>query len=326
MEEDEPEDVLSTEALDPLLKEISTVLKAFSDEHKDEKWYKRLKLRYSLLSTVTSNITTRRDLAGRKEMEEFICPPIEELSQETQCNHPNLCTKFDDIERLRKNAISHALEPVAPSVYCFHRAYHRYQLDPRTAVRAGRPGPYPIPLELLHPAFRTYTYWSVLNPVATPGCSDEGEFIDLDTRMELEECISMLRHSMPQFYSSHDGRLRAFLDALKKIFPENSQYEWCINEPANVVDPTDSQSPYKIDIVYRYKTTRIPLIFVEVKLEMGEGGDPFWQNNRLYQSFITEPQVRETEAPVFFVQLCGMTPNYNYFQTSDVSLQVCIWG
>jgi len=251
----------------------------------------------------------------------FICPLIDELPQETQCNYPDLQTKFDDMEKLRNKAIAQALEPVAPLVYCLYRAYHAHQLDSRTAVHAGRPGPYPIPLELLHPAFRTYTYWSVLNPVAKPGSSDATEFIDIDTLIELEVCIRMLQHSMPKFYSIHDGWLKAFLDALKKIFPENSEYEWCTNEPANVVDSADPQSRYKIDIVYHYKTTRIPLIFVEVKLEMGEGGDPFWQNNQLYQTFVKEPQVRGTGAPVFLVQLCGMTlTNYNYFQISDVSL------
>jgi len=330
MEEDGSEDVVFkdvTQVLDPLLEEIFNILDAFSDDHKNILWYKNLKLRHSLLSIVTSNITTRRDLAGRQELKDsFICPPIHELPPETQCHYEALKTKFTDIEKHRNKAIAQALEPVAPSLYCLYRAYHVYQLDSRMAVRAGRPGPYPIPLELLHPAFRTYTYWSVVNPVAKPGCSDETKFIDIDTRIQLEECIRMLQQSMPKLYSAHDERLRAFLDALKKIFPENREYEWCMNEPANVVD-SDIQSRYKIDIVYRYKTTRIPLIFVEVKLEMGEGGDPFWQNNRLYQTYIKDPRVLATGAPVFFVQLCGMTPtNYNYFQTSDVSLQVCIWG
>jgi len=67
MEEDEFEDVVLKDvmqALRPLLKEISSVLDAFSDDHKEEKWYKCLKLRNSLLSTMTSNITTWRDLAG----------------------------------------------------------------------------------------------------------------------------------------------------------------------------------------------------------------------------------------------------------------------
>ena len=78
---------------------------------------------------------------------------------------------------------------------------------------------------------------------------------------------------------------------------------------------------YKVDLVYHCKKTLVPLIFVEVKLELGEGGNPFWQNHQLYQSYTKENmQSHRNGAPIFFVQLCGMSilPN-NGFQISNVS-------
>ena len=56
-----------------------------------------------------------------------------------------------------------------------------------------------------------------------------------------------------------------------------------------------------------------------MKLELGEGGNPFWQNHRLYQSYMKENmKSRHNGAPVFLIQLCGMILLHYYdFHMSD---------
>jgi hypothetical protein len=288
-------------ALNPLLEEAQVVLSAFEDRYKSSTWYMGLKTRFELLGKVPDNIKVRKDLLDRVELRDpFICPSLSELTEGSKTDHSLLLAKFNDLEKHRDAVVRHGLAPVAPSAYCLHKAYFSYQLDPRTAVRAGRPQPYPIPLELLHQAFRTYTAWAVQNPDPSEADLDDEKFIQLD------RCVRTLQETMPQLFSTHDARQKAFLKALLEVFPETAHYEWCPNEPADLLNTPMNRTKHKIDLVYRHRKTHIPLIFVEVKLEMGEGGDPFWQNNRLYQTYIELcPNVRRTGAPVFFLHLSG---------------------
>ena len=76
--------------------------------------------------------------------------------------------------------------------------------------------------------------------------------------------------------------------------------------PADQALPDGSPVKYKIDIMYQHKRAHVPLIFVEVKLELGEGGNPFWQNHCLYPSYTKKNmKSHHNGAPVFLIQLCG---------------------
>ena len=141
---------------------------------------------------------------------------------------------------------------------------------------------------------------------------EETREIDKKAFVRVYQAANQLLLSMPQLYTAHDDRLGDFKKAMLLIFPANNDYEWCSNmSPDQKI--SGSQVKYKVDLVYRHKPSCVPLIFAEVKLELGEGGNPFWQNHRLYQSYIqTNLNARRNGAPVFFVQLCGMT-----FQSCD---------
>jgi len=311
-QEELPPQTEATKILFPLLNEIEGILGHFGHAHQGDPWYNNLKLRCNLLGDIPNNIEIRKDLADRAELKlPFDCPSQDALAEGTAENHPLLQNKFKDLEKHREAIIRRGLEPVAPSAYCLRRAYVSYQLDGRTAIRAGRPGPFSLPLELFHSAFRTYTGWVVHKSDSFQ--SDEN-FIALD------RCVRTLQDTMPQFFATHDERQKAFLEALLEVFPQNDLYGWFQNEPADLLNPPHNRSKHKIDLVYLHKLTRIPLIFVEIKLEMGEGGDPFWQNNRLYKTLIDScPPVRKSGAPVFFLHLSGMTfMQDNYFHISHI--------
>jgi len=314
MDEDGDEEGLhqkeARNALMPLMDELRAVLRAFEHNSEASAWYTGLKTRFELISRVANNIKVRKDLLDRVELHDaFICPSSHELPEDV--NHALLDIKFKDLEAHRHAVVRYGLVPVAPSVYCLHKNYLSYQLDSRTAIRAGRPGPYPLPLELFHPAFRTYTAWAVHK-------SPSSEDLDDEIFIQIDRCVRTLQLTMPQIFSTHDARQKAFLEALLEVFPQNAYHEWCPNEPADLLNSPGNQTKHKIDLVYRNKITHVPLIFVEVKLEMGEGGDPFWQNNRLYQTYIELcPDALRTGAPVFFLHLCGNMIFIQLFPHSD---------
>jgi hypothetical protein len=314
MDEDEPEEGLyqkeARNALMPLIDELQAILRAFEHSSEASAWYRGLNTRFELISRVANNIKVRKDLLDRIELQDaFVCPSSHELAEDV--SHALLVTKYKDLEAHRHAVVRHGLDPVAPSTYCLHKHYLAYQLDDRTAVRVGRPQPFPLPLELLHPAFRTYTAWAVHRSTSSDDPDD-------DNVIQLDRCVRTLQQTMPKIFSNHDARQKAFLEALVEAFPEDPYYEWCPNEPADVLNSPGNQTKYKIDLVYRNRLTLVPLIFVEVKLEMGEGGDPFWQNNRLYQTYIELcPEALKNGAPVFFLHLCGNLTFIQLFPHSD---------
>jgi hypothetical protein len=234
----------------------------------------------------------------------------EEIDSVGEADRVFVQQKFNDLDACLRDVINQSeVIPAAPapSTYCFSSQYKRAQSNSQLAVRDGRMGTAPLALELLHPSFRIFTYWSSINPYPLPGSPEIDERkIDKKSFIKAYQAANVLLHSMPQFYSSHDDRLRDFHKALVLVFPENEEFEWCMNAPADQ-GLSSTKVSYRVDIVYRYKKTKIPLIFVEVKLELGEGGNPFWQNHRLYQAYTdANPKSRFNGAPVFFIQLCGM--------------------
>jgi hypothetical protein len=305
-EDDEVEEKVVSKILQSLEEQFDKVIKVFNEEFGKESWHRELVLRRNLISLLKDGIG-RKSLSTRAELNPLhrkgiseTDPAFREFVQE----------KFDDLDACLKNAINQsqaAQAAPAPSTYCLAKHYRYAQSKPQMAVRDGRMGTAPLALELLHPSFRIFTYWSSINPYPLPGSpKTDNREIAKDSFINVYQAANELLHSMPQFYPSHDDRLNDFQKALLSVFPENEEYEWTLNTPADQGLSSETVT-YRVDMVYRYKITCIPIIFVEVKLELGEGGNPFWQNHRLYQSYAEKnPKSRFNGAPVFFVQLCGM--------------------
>jgi hypothetical protein len=306
-EDDEVEDKEVSKILQSLEEKFDKVIKAFN-KFKEESWYQELKLRRDLISLLKDEIArTSLSLSTRSELKPL---PRNGISETDPVHREIVQEKFDDLDACLENAINQsqaAQAAPAPSTYCLAKHYRCAQSKPRMAVRDGRMGAAPLALELLHPSFRIFTYWSSINPYPLPGSpKTDNREIAKDSFINVYQAANELLHSMPHFYLSHDDRLNDFQKALLSVFPENEEYEWTLNTPADQGLSSETVT-YRIDMVYRYKITSIPLIFVEVKLEFGEGGNPFWQNHRLYQSYAEKnPKSRFNGAPVFFVQLCGM--------------------
>ena len=203
VDEDEDEDRLklpqkeARNALSPLVEEMKAILEAYL-QNAANTWYKDLKTCIELIGRIADNIKVRKDLLDRAELQEaFICPSQHELPE--GFNLALLDIKFKDLEVHRDAIVRHGLGLVAPSAYCLQRAYLSYQLDSRTAVRAGCPGPYPLPLELFHPAFRTFTTWAVHN-------STSSEDLDYDEEtIQVDQCVRTLQQTMPQIFSTHNA-------------------------------------------------------------------------------------------------------------------------
>jgi hypothetical protein len=275
-----------SQLLQPLRDELDCVIKAFI-QYKQEPWYKELETRQILISTLDTAVKSRDEFSTRPELRPFVrkgLPFALPEADRADSDYQLVQVKLDDLDACRKKIIDQSQEPPAPSTYCLGAHYRRSQLNSRMVVRDGCVGTGPVALELLHISFRTFTYWSFLNPYPLPGSpnlSKETRPIDNDAFIKVYQAANQLLFSMPQLYTSHDDRLDDFKKALLLIFPENDVYKWCQNMPEDQCLP-DARGPpvrYKIDIVYRHVRNRIPLIFVEVKLELGEGGNPFWQNH-----------------------------------------------
>ena len=308
--DEEEEDSTSREVsnlLKPLLEQMKLVIDVFR-LYEEETWYKELSARYQLLPSLSNLVTSRAELSSRAELKAWTLPP--DLDKQ---EYELLREKLNDLEKLRIKAIDRSQELPAPSTYCLGASYRRAKTNSMMAVRDGRRDRPPVALELLHISFRTFTYWSFVDPLPLPGSptySTESRLIkDKKAFINVYQVANQLLVSMPQLYESHDDRLHEFKKALLLIFPEDATHEWCTNvSVCQKVSGSGGVPTYKVDITYRTKQSHIALIFVEVKLELGEGGNPFWQNHRLYQSYAKENlNSRQNGAPVFLVQLCGMT-------------------
>lgn len=300
--------------LKPLQDQLESVIKAFP-QFQQETWYKALVTRRELIPALINQVKSRDELLTRPELNRFTrkgVPFTLPEAERTESEYRLVRVKLDDLDACLRKAIDQSREPPAPSTYCLGTPYRRSQLNPQTVVRDGRSmGTAPVALELLHISFRTFTYWSFLDPYPLPGSpsqSKETRSIKKDDFINVYQAANQLLLSMPQLYTSHDDRLEDFKKALLLIFPENEDFEWCHNSPADMGVSDGHPVKYRVDIVYRCRQNHIPLIFVEVKLELGEGGNPFWQNHRLYQSYTkANLKRRRNGAPVFLIQLCGTT-------------------
>ena len=302
-----------SQILEPLQVQLHAIINAFP-QYKKEPWYIALETRRELVQVLPSQVRRWEEFALRPELSSFKRAGLPfTLAEEDRgdSDYKLIEAKFIDLERCLRDTVGETKEPPAPSTYCFGRPYRRCQFNPQMAVRDGRTGAAPVALELLHFSFRTFTYWSFINPYPLPGSPaylSETREIDKKAFIRVYQAANQLLFSMPQLYTAHDDRLGDFKKALLLIFPENEDYQWRTNMSADQNFSESGAVRYKVDLVYRHRHTRVPLIFVEVKLELGEGGNPFWQNHRLYQSYIKKNlHSRHNGAPVFLVQLCGMT-------------------
>jgi hypothetical protein len=297
--------------LERLQDQLQAIIDAFP-QYKQETWYKALESRRQLLKVLPAQVECWEEFGVRPELCSFqrTGSPFTLAEEERgELDYNLIEAKFKDLERCLRDTVGETKEPPPPSTYCLGRPYRRSQFNPQMTVRDGRTGTAPVALELLHFSFRTFTYWSFVNPYPLPGSPanlKETRKIDKQAFIRVYQAVNQLLISMPQLYSGHDDRQCDFRKAFQLIFPENEDYEWCNNMPVDQKFPA-SGPRYQVDLMYRHKVTRVPLIFVEVKLELGEGGNPFWQNHRLYQSYIKNSSARHNGAPVFLVQLCGTT-------------------
>ncbi|KAF8906953.1 hypothetical protein CPB84DRAFT_1844088 [Gymnopilus junonius] len=320
-DEDNLEDQASeiAELIGPLIEELEGIIRTFV-EYKDEPWYKDLVLRSQLIPMLPLTVTHRLELVDRPELkafrfssaDTFTFSPDKDVPDGYEYSYNMLLIKFRDLDRHRRIAISSSFQPPAPSTYCLYPTYKLWQLRyPQAAVRDGCATDFPLPLELFHHAFRVFTYWATW-PLPLLGSSTpdkrKGLNINLEDRIRVFQAVNELLQVMPCFFSAHDDRLRAFRLAFQNCFrvDEGSDYQWVLSEPA---DQGTSQGSvkYRVDAVYRHKRSLVPIIFLEVKLEEGIGGNAFWQNHHLYQAYVEKnPTAHFNGAPpMFFVQLAG---------------------
>lgn len=315
--EDSVEDV---QLLQMITDRLDVVFKSFP-QFQQELWYKRLETRWRLIAGVKPGV----DISTRPELElPFGREGLPFTDSDNNSEEYKLVTsELDYLDTLRNAIIkhSHVSNLPRPSTYCLAPNYKKAQSNTQFAVRDGRTGTIPVALELLHNSFRTFTYWAFLDPYPLPGSparSEEKRKIDNNAFIKVYQAANRLLLTMPVFYTSHNDRVSKFKEALQSIFPDDADYGWFQEVPADQGLP-NIPAKIKVDIVYRHKATRIPFIFAEVKLEFGEGGNPFWQNHRLYQTYATENfESRNNGAPIFLVQLCGTTFLFNDLHISQI--------
>jgi hypothetical protein len=288
-------DIISVMA--PLLDEISNALLLFG-HYSTAVWYKSLAKRRTALEEACKTVSSQLELKTHKSLEaSFSLNSIPGIGVPGK----KLTASFQAIEKHRLACIAQS-KSYPPSLYC--KTWQKYQDDPNLAIHAGRgkaPISFPLPLPLIHPAFRLFVFWTRF----PPNLDFKSE--PSDSLLSVAQCVDTLLLSMPAIYWSHDKRLQAFQDALAIVFPENKTFEWYTNCTTSLDPSNPTGAKERVDLVYRNRKTHVASIFVEVKLEPGKGGDPFWQNGRIYQLYVEQnPKARENGAPVFIIQLSGM--------------------
>jgi hypothetical protein len=292
--------------LDPLLNGIASVQRSFAIYAGQASWYAKLGERKDILETLCQTISNRVELINHAQLKDsFTLQREDKPNDEDHAMGRILVDQFRALERLRKEVITES-KNFPPSIYCRTPIWQNCQEFPNLAIRAGRsslPITFPLPLALLHPAFRVFVS-SMRYPPSLNFTSDAGT----KSLISIVQCVDKLLLSMPEIYWSHDKRLQAFKEALVIAFPENESYEWSTNCTTSLDPSNPTGAREKVDLVYRDRKTLVPFIFVEVKLEPGRGGDPFWQNGRIYQLYAqNNPTAGDNGAPVFFIQLSGTT-------------------
>ena len=294
--------------LNPLLNGIANLSRLFAS-CADETWYAELMKCKDTLENLCQTVSNRVELLNHHQLKSSFTVLHEDKSHD-KSHDKALAEHFRDLEKLRTECITES-KSFPPSVYCQTPIWQKCQDFPNLAIRAGRNGlpiTFPLPLALLHPAFRIFVYHMRYPPSLKFTEATVASKASTTKLIHVAKCVDILLLSMPGIYWSHDQRLQAFRAALVIAFPENNTFEWYTNCTTSLDPSNPAKARERVDLVYRHRKTLVPSIFAEVKLEPGKGGDPFWQNGRIYQLYVqNNPRACENGAPVFFIQLSGTT-------------------
>ena len=157
-----------------------------------------------------------------------------------------------------------------------------------------------LPLEVMHVAFYEFVRKAELGDDRLAKLAD------------FHEAVEGLCKHLTDPLESEAHRASLILLELRKVFPENACFRWCMEKHVD---------KGRIDLVYQRILTseyhpRFPqqpkadyvtnLIIIEIKLEEGSG-DAFMQVCRYYGNIVeSNPRYHETGAPVFLITMSGM--------------------
>lgn len=207
-----------------------------------------------------------------------------------------LTATFNTLENLRRQVVGdlHSDSVPSPSVLCVGKNWHAYQLKDGFQKRNERPlGKLTsfLPLEVMHEAF--YQFSRTL----------DSALADLQRDIDFQPAqlaAFNLSQTMPMLFADHNSRAEAFLEGLKEIFPEDERHKWSHDKRQAALGRTS------VDLVYTVDS--VPVIMIEVKLELGSGGDPHIQLQAYYDIYLREnSEIWKTGAPMFLITLSGMS-------------------
>ena len=155
-----------SQILEPLQDQLNTIINAFP-QYKQEPWYMELETCCQLLKVLPSQVKCREDFGLCPELCSFrrVGLPFTLAEEERgKLDYRLIEAKFIDLERCLRDTVGEAHELPALSTYCLSCPYRRSQFNPQMTVCDGHTRTAPVALELLHFSFRTFTYWSFINP------------------------------------------------------------------------------------------------------------------------------------------------------------------
>jgi len=157
-----------------------------------------------------------------------------------------------------------------------------------------------LPLEVMHVAFYEFIKKAELGDDKLAKLAD------------FHEAVEGLCKHLTDPLESEAHRASLILLELRKVFPENACFRWCMEKHVD---------KGRIDLVYQRILTSeyhprfrqqpkadyvTNLIIIEIKLEEGSG-DAFMQVCRYYGNIVeSNPRYHETGAPVFLITMSGM--------------------
>jgi len=183
-------------------------------------------------------------------------------------------------------------ERVSPAKFGNRGQWHRMQTE-HDALLCHRPAsnrPH-RPLEIMHVAFYEFVKKAELNI---------GELADFHVATE-----ALCRYLTDPLRKEKD-RANFVLEELKKVFPNNTQFEWLATREYLIYQRILT-SEYHPRFPKEEKHHVTNLIIVKVKLEDGENGDAFMHLSRYYGNIVEgNPKYCETGAPMFLITISGV--------------------
>ena len=213
-----------SQLLKPLLDALGVIITAIP-HYKVETWYQALETHFHLLPTLPPNIKSQEDLAECEELRSFrkegipFSKTLESMMPAESETVQLLLANFNDLENCQNRIVILTLKLPSPSNYCIGPTYRCCQHNPKQAVCDGHVG-MAIPMELLHLCFRTFTYWSFLEPYPFPRPHwDMSRQIDKSAFICVYQTVYQLLFSMPVFYTAHYDCVEEFEKGPSNDFP-----------------------------------------------------------------------------------------------------------